>query len=124
MSLQRSVPFHRLILLGFVGCVLPAVAKSAEIQGYVVDWNCVKPMVRNGIEKTLKQNRHCSMMKKYDRAAYGLITDDKKFYRLDDPGNAKIKQLLKNTPDKDNLKVVVSGDITGGSVKINNISLL
>jgi hypothetical protein len=97
---------------------------AAEMQGVIADWNCVQPMVRDGRAKTLKNNRSCSLMKNYDRAAYGLITDDKKFYRLDDPGNNKIRQLLKDTPDKDNLKVVVTGDIQDGAIKVVNVSEL
>lgn len=94
------------------------------MQGVVVDWNCVKPMVRDGRANTLKNNRSCSMMKNYNRAAYGLITDDKKYFKLEGPGNVKIHQLLKDTPDKDNLKVVVTGDIKGDSIKVVNISEL
>ena len=63
-------------------------------------------------------------MKNFKRAAYGLITDDKKFYRLDDPGNQHILELLANTPDKDNLKVVVSGYIQRNTIKVSNITML
>jgi hypothetical protein len=64
-------------------------------------------------------------MKNFKRTAYGLITDDKKFYRLDDePDNQHILQLLANTPDKDNLKVVVTGDIQGKTMKVSNITML
>ncbi len=108
-----------LLALGFAG-----LACGGDIQGVVADWNCVKPMVRNGREKALKDNRSCSLMKNYSRSAYGLITDDKKFYRLDDAGIARVKELLKNTPDKDNLKVIITGDVEGGLLKVSNISLL
>ncbi len=96
-----------------------------EIQGVVADWECVKPMVRNGREKTLRDNRSCSMVKNsYQRSAYGLITDDKKFYRLEDNGNTKVLQLLKDTRDRDNLHVIVTGDVEGNTIKIVNISEL
>lgn len=81
-------------------------------------------MVKNGREQTFKNKPNCSMMKNYNRAAYGLITQDKNFYRLEDPGNAKVRQLLKDTPDKDNLKVVVRGEIHGGTIKVDTISEL
>ncbi len=103
---------------------LGGLASASDMQGVIVDWNCVKPMVRNGRENTLKNNRGCSMMKNYNRSAYGLITDGKKFFRLQDPGNTRIRQLLKDTPDKDNLHVVVSGDIQGDTMKVVNISEL
>ena len=115
---------RKLFRIAVLACGFAGVVAASDLQGVVVDWNCVKPMVRNGREKTLKQNGSCSMMKNYNRDAYGLITIDKKFYRLEDPGNSKIKQLLKNTPDKDNLNVVVTGDIQGGTIKVINISML
>lgn len=103
---------------------LTGLAQSAEIQGVIADWNCTQDMVHNGREKTLRDNHSCSLMKNYSRSSYGLITIDKKFYRLDDSGNKHILQLLKNTPDKDNLKVVVSGDVNGNTIKVANISML
>ncbi len=111
----------------FIGCLIAGFSgtmAAAEMQGLITDWKCVKPMVQNGRDKTLRNNRSCSMMKNYRRPAYGLITSDNKYYRLEDPGNTKILQLLKDTPDKDNLKVVVTGDIQGGAMKVVNISEL
>ncbi len=111
----------------FIGCLIFGLigpASATEMQGVIVDWNCVKSMVRNGRENTLKNNRSCSMMKNYNRATYGLMTDDKKFFRLQDPGNAKILQLLKDTPDKDNLHVVVTGEIQNENMTVVNISEL
>jgi hypothetical protein len=113
------------IAIGVLALSLATACAAAEKQGVIADWKCVKPMVKNGREKVLKGNKSCSMMKNYDRAAYGLITEDLKFYRLEDGGNnQKIKQVLKDTPDKDNLKVVVTGDIQGGTIKVQNISEL
>jgi hypothetical protein len=111
----------------FTLCLLGSMAgglSAAELQGLIVDWKCAKQMVQNGREKTFQHNQNCRLMKDYNRSQYGLITDDKKFYRLDDPGNHRILELLQNTPDKDNLKVVVTGEIEGDVVKVTNITLL
>lgn len=103
---------------------IPAALSAAELQGLVVDWKCAKQMVRDGREKTFRNDQSCRLMKDYARPNYGLITDDKKFYRLDDPGNHRILELLQNTHDKDNLKVVVTGEIDGDVVKVANITML
>jgi hypothetical protein len=103
---------------------ISAVLPAAEFQGLVVDWKCAAKMVQDGREKTFRQDQHCSLMKKYQRPVYGLITDDKKFYRLADPGNRRILELLRNTPDKDNLKVVVTGEISGDTIRLTNITML
>lgn len=94
------------------------------MQGVIADWSCTQAMVRNGRQNTLRHNHSCSLMKNFTRDAYGLITGPQQFYKLEDAGNRRILELLKNTPDKDNLKVIVSGEIQGNTIKVVNISLL
>jgi hypothetical protein len=111
----------------FALCLLATISSAlsaAELQGLIVDWKCAKQIVHDGREKTFQDNQNCRLMNNYNRPQYGLITDDKKFYRLDDPGNHRILELLQNTPDKDNLKVVVTGEIDGDVVKVSNITML
>jgi hypothetical protein len=114
----------KFLMLMFVTLLAAGTLSAADLQGVIADWNCTQEMVRNGRAKVLKQNRNCSLMKNYKRGAYGLITVDKKFYRLDDNGNKLARELLANTPDKDNLKVIVSGDIEGDTIKVTNMSEL
>ena len=104
--------------------VFSCLAQAAEIQGVVADWNCVKGMVRNGRAKTLQHDHGCSLVKNYKREGYGVITDEKKFYRLDGRGNQQVIELLGNSPNKDNLKVLVRGDLDGNTIKVSNISIL
>jgi hypothetical protein len=101
-----------------------SVLQAAELQGVVIDWKCAKQIVQQGREKTFRSNRSCSLMKDYHRPAFGLLTDDKKVYRLEDPDNQHILELLENTPDKDNLKVVVTGPLEGDAIKVVNITML
>lgn len=118
MSIRRKLfVFGLMISLG-------GVAQAAEVQGVITDWNCTQRMVKDGRENVLRQDRSCSLMKNPKRDAYGIITSDSKYYRLDDPGNQHILQLLENTPAKDNLKVVVSGEIQGDTLKVSNITIL
>jgi hypothetical protein len=72
----------------------------------------------------LKQNQNCSMMKSYPREGYGLITDDKHYYKLDDAGRNWALKLLKDTTDKDNLRVIVDGDVQGDTIHVTNMSEL
>ena len=111
-------------IAGVIGLLTAASARPADLQGVIADWTCVQPMVKNGREKTLTQNRNCSLKTNYSRSAYGLITVDQKFYKLDDAGRAWALRLLKDTPDKDNLKVVVSGDVDGDTLHVKNMSEL
>ena len=107
-----------------VGATAALHAGPGQMQGVIVDWRCAKSMAQNGREKVLHNQHNCSLVHNYSRQAYGLITSDNKYYRLDDPGNSKVMQMLKDTPDKDSLKVVVTGDIQGGTIKVQTISEL
>jgi hypothetical protein len=122
--MHQELDMRRLVRLVVFSAMAACAAAAADMQGVLADWNCTQDMARNGRAKVLKENRNCSMMKNYNRNAYGLITVDKKFYRLDDNGNKLARQLLANTPDKDNLKVIVSGDIDGDTIKVTNMSEL
>ncbi|MFL6451468.1 MAG: hypothetical protein ACJ746_27890 [Bryobacteraceae bacterium] len=98
--------------------------RAAEVQGVLADWNCTEKMVRDGREKTLKQDPGCSLMKNPGRSEYGLITSEKKFYRLDKAGNDQARELLSNSHDKDDLRVVVRGDLNGNTIKVQSMSIL
>jgi hypothetical protein len=106
------------VALGAVG------AKATDLQGVLVDWNCAKDMVRDGRSDTLKRNKSCSLDGGYSRAAYGLITNDKQYFKLDDAGRAWALKLLKDTNDKDNLKVVITGDVKDDVIHVKNMSEL
>ncbi|HEX3684095.1 MAG TPA: hypothetical protein VHU83_16300 [Bryobacteraceae bacterium] len=115
---------RKLVLLVFLPLLAAASASAADLQGVLADWNCTRDMVSQGREKVLRHNRNCSLVKNYNRAAYAVITQDKKYFRLDDNGNKLARELLANSPNKDNLKVIVSGDIDGDTIKVTNMSEL
>lgn len=100
------------------------MAEAAEIQGVLADWNCTENMVRNGREKVLKQDRSCSLVKNSNRGAYGLITAEKKFYKLDEAGAKQARELLNNSHDKNNLKVLARGELDGNTIKVTTMSIL
>jgi uncharacterized membrane-anchored protein len=99
-------------------------AWATDLQGVLADWDCTQQMVQHGRAKTLKQKSSCSLDKNYSRNAYGLITDDKQFFKLDDAGRAWALKLLKDSPDKDNLHVIVSGTVDGNTLHVENMSEL
>jgi hypothetical protein len=121
---SKKMPWKAVPRLLVPALLALSIGQAAELQGVIADWKCTEAMVRDGREKTLKQNRDCSLMKNPDRASYGLITVDKNYYQFDESGNQKVRELLRNTPDKDNLKVIVSGDLDGNTIKVTNISML
>jgi hypothetical protein len=116
----------KLAMLVMAGLATVGVAQlgAADLQGVLADWNCVKPMVQDGRARTFKRQPTCSLTPNYSRAAYGIITDDKHYYKLDDAGRAWALRLLKDSPNKDSLKVVVTGTLDGDTIHVTNMSEL
>lgn len=117
--MRRTLGLALLALLSFGG-----MAAAAEVQGVIVDWSCAKRMAKSGRQQTLKRERSCSLVGSYDRAAYGVITGNKKYYRLDGRGSEWARTLLKDSPDKDNLMVVVRGTIQGNTIQVKGMTEL
>lgn len=103
---------------------MAVAASAADIQGVLVPWECAQRMAQNGRQKVLKQEHSCSLANHYDRAAYGLLAGDNKYYRLDGDGAKWARILLKDTPDKDNLFVVVRGDVQGNAIDVKGMTEL
>ncbi len=111
-----------LLLSLFLGAM--SVANAADIQGVLTDWNCTERMVRNGREKVLQQDQSCSLAKNPNRSAYGLITNDKKFYKFDEAGNKQARELLNSSPNKNSLRVIARGELEGNTMKVTTMSIL
>jgi hypothetical protein len=105
-------------------CMAAGSVQAADLQGMLSDWKCTKKMVKQGIEKTLQQDKNCSLEKNYKRDSYGLITDDKKFYELDAVGNKRALELLENSPSKNGLHVLIKGELQGNLIKVSEMSIL
>ncbi len=54
---------------------------------------------------------------------YGIIDAHGAFLKFDESGNEKIAALLKNTKEKDHLRVTVDGDRSGNTIKVKSVSL-
>src|ERR1700685_2474106 len=81
---------RRLLFVASVGLLMASFSYAVALQGMIADWNCTQEMVRHGREKTLKEQPGCSLTKNFRRSAYGLITDDKKFYKIDPEDNDRV----------------------------------
>jgi hypothetical protein len=106
-----------LVLLGM--CALPALG---AVQTYsnvaVVDVNCAAKVTADPDSHT----RACAL--KCEKSGFGIVTSDKQFLKFDAEGNAKIVEALKASDKKDHLRVNVTGDLQGDTLKVTSIQLL
>jgi hypothetical protein len=105
-----------LALLGLLG--IPAFAAETYKDVPVVDVNCSKKVAADPDSHT----RDCAL--KCAASGFGIVTADKQFLKFDAAGNTKITDALKSSSKKDHLRVDVSGDKEGDTLKVTSIKLL
>lgn len=84
----------------------------------VVDKNCSAKVADNPDSHT----RACAV--KCEASGFGIITSDKKFVKFDEKGNDEMKAALKSSDKKDHLRVDVTGDLQGDTLKVTSLKLL
>jgi hypothetical protein len=113
--MRKAVSF--LVLLGLAA--MPALAAVETFKDVpVVDVNCSKKVTADPDSHT----RACAL--KCAASGFGIVTKDKQFLKFDAEGNAKVADALKASDKKDHLRVDVSGDVQGDTLKVTSIKLL
>jgi hypothetical protein len=113
--MRKAVSF--LVLLGLAA--MPALAAVETYKDVpVVDVNCSKKVTADPDSHT----RACAL--KCAASGFGIVTKDKQFLKFDAEGNAKVADALKASDKKDHLRVDVSGDVQGDTLKVTSIKLL
>ena len=112
---------------------LAASAEPATVQGVLKDKQCsskaevrVAPGARieGGMLVAYVHTRQCALMPACQKSGYGVFTYDNKFLTFDAAGNQKALAALKAAKKEDNLKVEVTGEIQGGTIKVVSLKLL
>lgn len=113
------------ILSGLVlaaGCA--CVVSAAEFEGILMDKMCSMKAEKEGQKAAQMHTRDCALMPDCQKSGYGVFTADGKFLALDEAGNTQAVQALKASKKKDNLRVKVSGELQGDTIKVSTLKLL
>lgn len=106
-----------LVVLGIFA--LPAFGATESYKNVaVVDTNCSAKVAADPDAHT----RACAL--KCEASGFGIITSDKKYIKFDAEGNKEIQEALKASSKKDHLRVDVTGDLQGDTLKVTSIKLL
>lgn len=110
----------KLMYLAVLGMLaLPALASAETYKDVpVVDVNCSARAAAAPDSHT----RACAL--KCEASGFGIITSDKKFIKFDAAGNKEITEALKASDKKDHLRVDVSGQVEGDTLKVTSVKLL
>jgi len=106
-------------LLAFGLLAAPALAETKTFNDVsVVDVACSKKVAADADSHT----RDCAL--KCKESGFAIVTADNQVLKLDADGNAKVLKQLKASDKADHLRVNVSGDVQGDTLKVTSIKLL
>jgi hypothetical protein len=109
-----------LICLG----LMAGMASAADIHGVLMDKMCSAKAVSGGQSVATAHDRDCALMPPCQQSGYGVFTEDGKFLAFDGGGNTKALAALKKSKKKDDLKVTVTGDVQGDTIKVASLKLI
>jgi ribosomal protein S5 len=108
-----------LCLAALAAFLLPAVASAKTFKNVpVVDSNCSSRVINSPDNHT----RACAL--KCAASGFGIVTNDHKFLKFDSAGNEEIVSQLKNSTEKDHLRVDVTGEVQGDTLQVKSVKLL
>lgn len=108
-----------MLLVLFGMGAFPALAAAASFNNVsVVDVKCSRSVAANPDAHT----RACALA--CVSSGYGILTSDHQFLKFDATGNKEILQELKSSHEKDHLRVNVTGEVQGSTLKVSSIKLL
>ena len=110
-----------------------AVASAAQVQGILIDDMCSSkaevrivsgPRLEGGMIVAEAHTRECALMPACQKSGYGVFTYDNKFLKFDEAGSRKALTAIRASKKEDDLKVEVTGEIQGNTIKVASLKLI
>jgi hypothetical protein len=102
---------------------LAGAACAAEISGILMDKLCSTTALKGGQDVAVKHARTCNLTPNCSKSGWGVYTADGKYIALDSAGNAMALKALQSSTKKDDMKVTVTGDVQGDTIKVTDLKL-
>ena len=118
--------FRRICQLGMATLLLAGLglAEQKTVTGYLMDKACSADVIKKGEAAMKSHDVGCASMDDCAQSGYGVITPDNKYITFDAAGNKQATAALKSSKKKTDLRVTVTGDVTGSSMKVASLKML
>jgi hypothetical protein len=112
----------RTLLVLFVAIAISSFAADTTVKGYLVDIACAQ---EDGAKPGFgaKHTKECLQMPDCVNSGYGVLTDDKKVIRFDKSGNEQAKKFIADLKKESDIKVAVTGAVSGDNMTVSKIEL-
>src|SRR5262249_46296013 len=114
---------RKFILILFAAMSTSAFAADTAVKGYLVDLECATSNEGKAANFGAEHTKECLQMPDCVKGGYGLLTPDKKIIRFDNAGNDQAKKFIATMKKEKDVKVTVTGAVTGSSMTVSKIEL-
>lgn len=128
---------RKFLILGcFVLGVTGTALASSTVQGVLIDKDCSLraetrvvslpyPHIEGGMLWAYTHTRQCLLMPSCRRSGYGVYTyETTKYLSFDAAGNRKALALIEAAKKPEDMRVEVTGEIQGDTIKVDSLKLL
>ncbi|PYX96751.1 MAG: hypothetical protein DMG63_16310 [Acidobacteria bacterium] len=110
---------HKFLLVTAIMASFVAVAAAETFNDApVLDVSCARIAAKDPDAHT----RECALQ--CQKSGFGIMTSDHKFLKFDSKGNSLVVDALKKSDKNAHLRVDVSGDLQGDTLKVTSLKLL
>jgi len=114
---------YKTMLCAGIVAGLAGAASAAEISGILMDKLCSSTALKGGQDVAVKHDRTCNLTPNCTKSGWGVYTADGKYIALDSAGNALALKALQASTKKNDMKVTVTGDVQGDTIKVTDLKL-
>jgi len=97
-------------------------AEQKTLSGYLMDKACSADALKKGEATAKGHDVGCALMDDCQASGYGVLAGGR-FILFDAAGNKRAVAALKATAKKSDLRVTVTGDVTGDNIKVAGLKL-
>lgn len=94
--------------------------KSVKLTGYIIDNMCAAGRATGDNATDKVKNHSVKCAQKCAESGYALFAENK-LYKLDEDGNKKAAEVLKNTKLEKGVQVEIEGTLDGDTLKVKSI---
>ncbi len=115
----------KLLQLGMAAALFAGIcaAEQKTITGYLIDKACSSDAIKKGESMAKTHDIGCLTMDDCARSGFGVYTTDGKFVSFDAAGNKQALAAVKSSGKKTDLRVTVTGNVTGDTMTVSSIKI-
>ena len=116
---RRTKTVKRILIAVSILLVALSLPLSAEtVKGYLIDKMCSAKVAKEGVDAAKAHTKDCALMADCKSSGYGVVNSDGKFLKFGADGDRMAAKMLGLDDREDNIKVSVSGTVTGSSMTV------